>query len=130
MPVVLLGAFARDLIFDHIHGIEDIPRATMDIDTFSLGLLAGARYLYIDGMVDVLIVDIDESQNAWNGIVGFDARYDFSNQWHLYGHVDAGTGDSKFTWQALVPFENRVLRPGIAADGNLIILMHIALGQF
>ncbi len=32
MPVVLLGAFARDLIFDHIHGIE-VPRATMDIDT-------------------------------------------------------------------------------------------------
>jgi predicted nucleotidyltransferase len=32
MPVILLGAFARDLIFSHIHGIEDIPRATMDID--------------------------------------------------------------------------------------------------
>ncbi len=32
MPVVLLGAFARDLIFYHIHGIE-VPRATMDIDT-------------------------------------------------------------------------------------------------
>jgi predicted nucleotidyltransferase len=33
MPMILLGAFARDLIFDHIYGIEDIPRATMDIDT-------------------------------------------------------------------------------------------------
>jgi len=33
MPVILLGAFARDLIFFHIHGIEDLPRATMDIDT-------------------------------------------------------------------------------------------------
>ncbi|MBT3293769.1 MAG: hypothetical protein HN919_01785 [Verrucomicrobia bacterium] len=33
MPVILLGAFARDLIFSHIHGIEDVPRATMDIDT-------------------------------------------------------------------------------------------------
>lgn len=32
MPVVLLGAFARDLVFYHIHGIE-VPRATMDIDT-------------------------------------------------------------------------------------------------
>jgi len=32
MPVVILGAFARDLVFDHIHGIE-APRATMDIDT-------------------------------------------------------------------------------------------------
>lgn len=32
MPVVLLGAFARDLLFYHIHGIE-VPRATMDIDT-------------------------------------------------------------------------------------------------
>lgn len=31
IEVVLLGAFARDLIFDHIHGIE-VPRATMDID--------------------------------------------------------------------------------------------------
>jgi predicted nucleotidyltransferase len=32
MPVVLLGAFARDLIFYHVHGIE-VPRATMDMDT-------------------------------------------------------------------------------------------------
>lgn len=32
MPVVLLGAFSRDLIFYHAHGIE-VPRATMDIDT-------------------------------------------------------------------------------------------------
>ncbi len=32
MPVVLLGAFARDLLFCHVHGIE-VPRATMDIDT-------------------------------------------------------------------------------------------------
>lgn len=32
MPAVLLGAFARDLLFYHIHGIE-VPRATMDIDT-------------------------------------------------------------------------------------------------
>lgn len=31
MPVVLLGAFARDLLFFHIHGLE-VPRATMDID--------------------------------------------------------------------------------------------------
>ncbi len=31
IPIVLLGAFARDLLFHHIHGIE-IPRATMDID--------------------------------------------------------------------------------------------------
>ena len=32
MQVVLLGAFARDLIFYHIFGFE-VPRATMDIDT-------------------------------------------------------------------------------------------------
>jgi len=32
MPMVLLGAFARDLIFDHVHGIEP-PRSTMDMDT-------------------------------------------------------------------------------------------------
>ena len=32
MPVVLLGAFARDLLFYHAHGIE-VPSATMDIDT-------------------------------------------------------------------------------------------------
>jgi predicted nucleotidyltransferase len=32
MPSVVLGAFARDLVFYHRHGIE-VPRATMDIDT-------------------------------------------------------------------------------------------------
>jgi hypothetical protein len=70
-------------------------------DDFSLGLLAGARYLYISTTVDTLIVDIDESQKAWDGIVGFDARYQLPRNWLLYGHLDAGTGDTKFTWQAL-----------------------------
>ena len=32
MPVVLLGAFARDLLFYHVRGIE-VPSATKDIDT-------------------------------------------------------------------------------------------------
>ena len=32
IPVVLLGAFARDLLFYHLHGVE-VPRATKDIDT-------------------------------------------------------------------------------------------------
>ena len=30
-PVVLVGAFARDLVFYHLYGIE-VPRATMDMD--------------------------------------------------------------------------------------------------
>ena len=73
----------------------------VDNDDFSLALIAGARYLYIGVTADVLFVDIDESQNAWDGIVGFDARYQLPKKWHLYGHLDAGTGDTKFTWQAL-----------------------------
>ena len=73
----------------------------IDNDDFSLALLAGARYLYIDGSADVLFLNINESQDAWNGIVGFDARYQLPRKWHLYGHLDAGTGETKFTWQAL-----------------------------
>ena len=73
----------------------------VDNDGFSLAVIAGARYLYIDVTADVLFVDLDESQNAWNGIVGFDVQYQLPGKWHLYGHLDAGTGDTKFTWQAL-----------------------------
>ena len=95
-PLVDVDIELKALVIDVGAGYRVIKN-----ETFSLGILAGARYLYIEGLVDVLIVDVDESENAWNGIVGFDARYQLPKKWHLYGHLDAGTGDSKFTWQAL-----------------------------
>ena len=63
----------------------------IDNEEFSLALIAGARYLHIDVTADVLVVDVDLSEDAWNGIVGFDARYQLPRNWHLYGHFDAGS---------------------------------------
>ena len=41
-PIVLVGAFARDLIFYHVYGIE-APQATMDID-ISVGVASWSEY--------------------------------------------------------------------------------------
>jgi hypothetical protein len=70
-------------------------------DDFFLAVLAGGRYLYVGVTSDVLFVDVDVSQNAWNGIVGVEGRYELPRNWHVFGHLDAGTGDTKFTWQAM-----------------------------
>lgn len=73
----------------------------IDDGIFSLGVIAGARYLYIDGSAEGAIINLGQSQKAWNGIAGFDSRYQLPGNWSLYGHVDAGTGNTQFTWQVL-----------------------------
>ena len=99
---IQLSAFA-DVDIELKAWVTDIGGGyrVIDNEEFSLALIAGARYLHIDVTADVLVVDVDVSEDAWNGIVGFDARYQLPRNWHLYGHLDAGTGDTKVTWQAL-----------------------------
>lgn len=73
----------------------------VDTEQGSLNVLAGARYLYLDSDLRVGAAGIDDSGDVWDGIIGIRGRYNMSKKWYLTGHVDIGTGDSDFTWQAL-----------------------------
>ena len=79
-----------------------------------LDVLAGFRYVGIDsslklnfnGNLDILDVSRKTSgdQEAWDGIVGFkgEVRFGDGQRWYVPYYADIGTGDSNWTWQALV----------------------------
>ena len=73
-------------------------------DTLDLNLLAGIRYVYLDSEVNVRTPLQNRKQSssggAWNGIAGLEGQVDLSEHWSLPFHVDAGTGETDFTWQA------------------------------
>lgn len=77
----------------------------MERDRFSLDLLAGARYLYLDVPLKFRIGPIKRKVSPdgtdWNGIIGVKGKVDFSDKWYLNYYADMGTGDSDFTWQGL-----------------------------
>jgi len=72
-------------------------------DRFSLDLLAGARYLWLEIPLDAKIahkkVKTSPSGHTWDGILGVKGKYDISDSWYLSYYLDGGTGDSDFTWQ-------------------------------
>jgi hypothetical protein len=77
-------------------------------DKFMLDVLAGARYLYLDADLEfdigVLKGSFSDSFDVWDGIIGVRGKADLSEKWYLYYHLDMGTGDTSFTWQALAGF--------------------------
>ena len=74
-----------------------------------LDLIAGARYLDLDMDTSVTIngplpippIKISESDHVWDGIVGVKGSYALGQRWAIPYYVDAGTGQSEFTWQAI-----------------------------
>jgi lipopolysaccharide assembly outer membrane protein LptD (OstA) len=71
----------------------------MESEDLSLDVLAGARYLYVNSPVQVNYnKKIEESGNAWDGIVGFRAKYDLNEKWFTPLHFDVGTGEIDLTW--------------------------------
>ena len=74
-------------------------------DNYSLDLLAGARYLWIELPLELQVGPIrrkaSPSGDIWDGVVGVRGKVDVSNDWYISYYLDAGAGDSQFTWQAL-----------------------------
>jgi len=73
-------------------------------------LLAGVRYLDLSADLEANIsgssgpiIDRSASQSGsnWDFVAGFRARANLGSNWYLPFYFDAGTGDSKFTWQGL-----------------------------
>jgi len=72
-------------------------------DRFRLGVLAGARYLYLstDVKLDVGPAGryFSDSDSIWDAIVGIRGEVMFNEKWFLPYHLDIGTGGSELTYQ-------------------------------
>ena len=82
----------------------------VDTDKVRLDLLAGARYLWLKPELDLDIHvgplqprnrTLSTSGSGLDGIVGIRGNVNLDKKWYVPYCVDAGTGDSPFTWQAM-----------------------------
>ena len=70
----------------------------------------GLRYFTLDADATLALtgplpptpppLTLSASSSLWDGIVAVRGRYTLSDTWSLRYHLDVGTGDSDFTWQA------------------------------
>jgi hypothetical protein len=73
-----------------------------------LDLVGGARYLNLDMDLTASLEALgpnrsrilSESESLWDGIVGVRGNVSLSERWYIPYHIDIGTGESDFTWQA------------------------------
>jgi hypothetical protein len=83
----------------------------VDKDRFSLDLLAGARYFWLELPLDARVgsekVKATPSDHVWDGILGVKGDVDIDDNWFLSYYLDAGTGDTDFTWQGLAELNYR-----------------------
>ena len=73
----------------------------VDTERVRLDVLGGARYLYLDLDLRLGQLADEESDSVWDAIVGVRGSFNLTEKWYLPYHLDVGTGDSDFTWQAL-----------------------------
>lgn len=79
-------------------------------DKTSLDLTIGARYLWLEtditykttGPMTERKIKISERDDVWDGIIGTRGKLKISDQWHIRGHLDVGTGDSDYSYQGLI----------------------------
>ncbi len=83
--------------------------AVMQSERNAFNVVAGARYLNLDADLSIVdsnsgtsLVQLSESEGAWNGVIGLQGQAGFAKRWYVNYVLDVGTGDSDFTWQALV----------------------------
>lgn len=77
-------------------------------DKQSVDLYAGARYIWLEA--DLTLKSLapllpgsrkaTDSASKWDAIVGVRGTYRLSDKWYIPYSVDAGTGQSDYTWQA------------------------------
>lgn len=87
-------------------------------DRFSLFVMAGARYLWIDVSEKINFSppepvgteNFSTSDGSWDGLIGIRGHWRLSDDWYTTYHLDVGTGDSGLTWQALGAFGYRFNR--------------------
>jgi hypothetical protein len=86
-----------------------IGYTVIEAEKFRLDVLAGARYLWLEAIIEVKITDIfgsrkirvSDSGSAWDGVVGVSGEVNLTDKWYMPYYLDVGTGDSDSTWQVL-----------------------------
>jgi hypothetical protein len=77
----------------------------VDTGKYSLELLGGGRYLWVDVPVKFEIGQqkrkVSPSRSGWDGIVGVRGKVDLADKWYMSYYLDAGTGESESTWQGI-----------------------------
>jgi hypothetical protein len=89
----------------------------IESDQMNLDLLAGARYLYLKGSMEINNrIPWASSDDIWDGIVGVRGTYDLNDKWYIPFQLDIGAGATDLTWQAFAAvgykFENWDLLAG------------------
>jgi hypothetical protein len=89
---------------------------TLDQPGMTLDVFAGARYLDVEQKVNWVVTGnvgsipvpdrtgaAETSLTNWDALIGLRGRFAFGaqNSWFIPYYLDAGTGDSDFTWQGI-----------------------------
>lgn len=90
----------RGVVINFIGGYTAVQTDKLNFD-----VVFGARYLDLNTDLDFAIgnqsTSFSGSGELWDGIVGVKGNVDVSEKWYFRYYLDAGTGDTIFTWQAL-----------------------------
>ncbi len=71
-------------------------------ERLNLDVLAGARYLWMEADLEFRVSrDFNNSDGVWDAIVGVRGDLSLAEKWFVPFHLDIGTGETDFTWQAL-----------------------------
>ncbi len=82
-------------------------RNVLESERASVNILAGARYLDLDSKLTLRLgasgptPTAKQSGTVWDGVIGVKGNVNVTKKWYLPYYLDAGTGQSDFTWQAL-----------------------------
>jgi len=81
----------------------------VDTGRASFSFLGGARNFDLDLELNLDLsaffgsgsLQISESDNVWDGILGVRGDYRLDDRWYVAYQLDAGAGESELTWQAI-----------------------------
>jgi hypothetical protein len=86
-------------------------RRVIERERGTLGVTFAVRYFNMDSDLDLRLegpIPPELSQAAfadeatlWDGVVGIRGQLHLGKHWYVPYHLDAGTGESDFTWQAM-----------------------------
>lgn len=86
-------------------------------DSTQVDLMGGGRYLYLKGDIDFRIdaggplgpwrERVTDSGSNIDALVGLRGKTELNDKWYVNYYADVGTGDSDYTWQALLGFNYR-----------------------